>query len=405
MPPTILNVDDTEIARYAKRRTLVHAGFEVLDASTGAEALLTLERETVPLVLLDVNLPDINGIEVCRAIKSRWPNTLVLQTSAAFTSSADRTRGLEGGADGYLNQPIDAHELVASVRALLRLYAAEETTRKLNESLESRIAERTRDLQKANMHLQEQIAQRAQAEAALMQAQKMELMGEFTGTMAHDFNNILGAITNYLHLAGRISGEERVKDYLDKALATSDRGRQLTERLLAFVRHSDLTAQRVPVGALVLAMQDWLNQSAGDNIQVSLEVQSEGENDSLVVMTDSNQLELAILNLVINARDAMPDGGAIQVKVEGATLAHPLDDLEPGRYVVVSVSDDGTGMPPEVMSRAVEAFFTTKPAGRGTGLGLAQVNNLARLSKGAVKLSSVVGQGSTVAIWMPHAPH
>src|SRR5262249_55433063 len=162
--------------------------------TSGSEALDAMEKNHPPLVLLDVKLPDVSGIEVCRIIKKRWPGTIVLQTSATFVTPSDRTRALEGGADSYLIEPIDPDELVATVRALIRLQAAEETTRLLNATLERKIDERTRDLHRTNIKLLEQIAQRERAEASLLQAQKMEAVGQLTGAMVHDFNNIVASM-------------------------------------------------------------------------------------------------------------------------------------------------------------------------------------------------------------------
>lgn len=397
--PLILNVDDTEIASYTKRRTLEHAGFQVADATTGREALDKMAALQPPLVLLDVRLPDISGIDVCRLIKERWPTTMVLQTSATYVTPADRARGLQGGADAYLVQPIDADELIASVRALLRLHAAEETTRGLNASLEQRIAERTRELHEANQSLIEQIRQREQAEAALVQAQKMEVVGQLTGTMVHDFNNILASMNGYIHLVRRLVTQPDQQAMLDKALATAERGKRLTSRLLAFSRNGDLVTGAVDIGALLLSMQEWLKQSAGSLVQMSLEV-APGEH---VATTDASQLELAVLNLVINARDAMPHGGRLLVSVQSRQLDQARDDLAPGTYVVVTVSDSGTGMPPEIAGRAFDAFFTTKSSGRGTGLGLVQVQTVARLSQGAAVIDTTAGQGTQVALWLASA--
>src|SRR5262249_17895430 len=148
----------------------------------------------------------------------RFPKTMVLQTSATFISANDRIRGLEGGADAYLIQPIEPDELVATVRALLRLHTAEEATRLLNESLERRIAERTRDLRDANVRLIQQIAQRERAEAALVQSQKMEAVGQLTGSIAHDFNNILASMMGWIHVVRRKTSDEQVLTMLDKAL-------------------------------------------------------------------------------------------------------------------------------------------------------------------------------------------
>jgi DNA-binding response OmpR family regulator len=394
---TILNVDDTEPARYAKNRTLRHAGFEVVDAGSGADALAQMEVLRPALVLLDVRLPDISGIEVCKAIKERWPTTMVLQTSATFTSAADRARGLEGGADAYLIQPIDPGELVAAVRALLRLHDAESGTRQLNETLERRIEERTRALHQANVRLIEQIAQRERAEAVLVQSQKMEAIGQLTGTMAHDFNNILASMVGYIHLVQRMAGDAKISALLDKALAAAERGKQLTLRLLAFSRSNDLVTGPTDVRALLQGMRDWLKQAVESAIVLDVELQEGAE---LVAVTDANQLELALLNLVLNAKDAMPEGGSIQIDAYARRLEQAEGDLGAGDYVVVTVSDTGTGMAPEVAGKAFDPFFTTKPVGRGTGLGLAQVANVARLSRGAARIASEPGEGTQVSLWL-----
>ncbi|WP_051243646.1 response regulator [Azohydromonas australica] len=394
---TILNVDDTEPARYAKNRTLRHAGFEVVDAVSGREALAQMETLRPALVLLDVRLPDISGIEVCKQIKLRWPTTMVLQTSATFTSAADRTRGLEGGADAYLIQPIDPDELVAAVRALLRLHAAESGTRSLNESLERRIEERTRALHQANIRLIEQIAQRERAEAVLVQSQKMEAVGQLTGSMAHDFNNILASMVGYIHLVQRLSGDPKLSALLDKALAAAERGKQLTLRLLAFSRSNDLVTGPTDVRTLLLGLRDWLRQAVESAIALDIELSDGAE---LVAVTDANQLELAILNLVLNAKDAMPQGGNISIEARAQQLAEPEGELLPGAYVVITVTDTGTGMTPEVAGKAFDPFFTTKPVGRGTGLGLAQVANVARLSRGGARIASEPGQGTQVSLWL-----
>jgi len=391
----ILNVDDTEPARYVKQRTLRHAGYEVVDAANGAQALAKVEELQPALVLLDVHMPDISGLEVCKIIKQRWPTTMVLQTSATYIEAADRVRGLEGGADAYLVEPIDADELVASVRALLRLYDAEQAVRQLNENLESRVAERTRDLRQANVRLIEQIAQRERAEAALVQSQKMEAVGQLTGSIAHDFNNILASMMGWIHLARRKSDDD-IGAMLDKALNAGERGKRLTLRLLSFSRSEALVTGSVDVRELLNGMREWLKQTVGSGIVLDLTV----ADGPVVAVTDANQLELALLNLVINARDAMPSGGHIAVDVAARTLEQPSNGLVAADYVVVSVRDTGIGMPPDVAAKAFDPFFTTKPVGRGTGLGLAQVANVARLSAGAARIESRLNEGTTVELWL-----
>jgi len=394
----ILNVDDEEVARYTKTRILRHAGFEVLESATGNGALEIVAAKQPALVLLDVRLPDVSGTEVCKIIKQRWPTTMVLQTSATFVTAADRVRGLDGGADSYLAQPVDPDELVAAVRALMRLHTAEESLRALNESLEQRIAERTDDLREANVRLIEQMAQRERAEEALVQAQKLEAVGQLTGVMAHDFNNVLAALQGYLHLLRRKQDDANsIEDLTDKALRVVRRGAKLTSRVLSFARPQPACNEAVDVRAVLREMEDWLDQSTGRSVQ--LRVERGGAH--MIAMTDANQLELAILNLVINSRDALPEGGNIDIEVARHSVGCAVDDLPAGEFVVVTVRDNGMGMSPDVATRIFEPFYTTKPAGRGTGLGLAQVYQFARQSGGAVRVQTQPGAGTSVALWLP----
>ena len=394
--PLLLNVDDTEGARYAKGRTLRHAGYEGVDAACGTDALALTEQLRPALVVLDVYMPDMSGLEVCKVIKQRWPGTMVLQTSATYITPSDRIRGLEGGADAYLIEPIEPEELIATVRALLRLHSAEESTRQLNDSLERRIGERTRDLRDANVRLIQQIAQRERAEAALVQSQKMEAVGQLTGSIAHDFNNILASMMGWIHVVRHKSGDADIVGMLDKALNAGDRGKRLTLRLLSFSRSDTLVTGSVDVRALLTGMREWLQQTVGGSIKLEISI-AEGD---VVAVTDANQLELALLNLAINARDAMAGGGSVMLEVSSRLLQEPDGNLAPGAYVVIAVRDSGAGMTPDVAAKAFDPFFTTKPVGRGTGLGLAQVANLARLSSGAARIVSEEGSGTTVTLWL-----
>jgi signal transduction histidine kinase len=393
----ILNVDDREAPRYAKTRSLQHAGFTVADAETGYEALRKAEELLPAVVVLDIKLPDISGIEVCGVVKRRWPQIMVLQTSATYTTGDDRSRGLEGGADAYLTQPIEPRELVAAVRALLRLREAEDKLRRLNETLEHRVAERTRDLATANTKLTEEIEHRKKAEAALVQAQKMEAIGHLTGGIAHDFNNLLTAVIGNLdRIRSRVSDPKLLR-LAENAFMAAERGSKLTAQLLAFSRTQKLNIQPVDLAALLKGMSDLLRQSLGPTIEISIRV------DATVpaVLADANQLELAILNLAINSRDALPaSGGRIDI-VAACTTAHANGLPHNGNasdYVDVAVIDNGTGMPPEVLAVAFDPFFTTKPPGKGTGLGLSQVYGIAQQSGGTVHIASEPGKGTTVTI-------
>jgi signal transduction histidine kinase/ActR/RegA family two-component response regulator len=502
---TILNVDDQDPLRYVKTRDLRQAGFEVIEATTGAQALQMVERHAPPVALLDVNLPDISGFEVCRYVKQKWPETMVLMTSATFTSPADRSAGLDSGADSFLVQPAEPLELAAAINALLRIRRSDDELRKLNAALEMQVSSRTAELSAtvsalkqsgdrlrtlfatsfiyqgylspdgtlldanrasldgiaadlrdivgrpfwdtpwfagtpgmpemireavrrvaAGAEMQESIVvnlptgersfdmsmrpvknekgevvgivpeavettQRIKAEQALRQSQKMEAIGQLTGGLAHDFNNLLTAVVGNLDLIRQRAADARIERLANNALKAAERGSKLTSQLLAFSRTQKISTAPVDVNALITGMDELLRQSLGTNVKLRTDLAP----NLPAAMADANQLELAILNLSINARDAMPDGGALAI-----TTALAPDDAG---VVTVKVTDTGSGMPPEVAARAFDPFFTTKPVGKGTGLGLSQVYGIARQGGGDVTLDSQVGKGTTVTLRLPRA--
>jgi signal transduction histidine kinase len=382
----VLNVDDLESQRYVKTRDLNAAGFAVIEAQTGAEALRMIEQHKPPVVLLDVQLPDISGFEVCAFIKTKWPEVMVLQTSATFTATEDRVSGLNAGADSYLVQPAEPVELAAAINALLRVRRSEDALRTLNATLDNQVQERTEELEQANRKLRQEVAQRQKAESELLQAQKMEAVGQLTGGLAHDFNNLLTAVVGNLDLIRARSTEPRVTRLAENAFKAAERGSKLTAQLLAFSRTQKLATESVDLNRLILDAFELLNQSLGASITIKTELDAR----TPFVVADHNQLEVSLLNLAINARDAMPDGGTL-------TITTACDDLD-NRRVILSVTDTGTGMPPDVIARAFDPFFTTKPAGKGTGLGLSQVYGLVRQMGGDVDIKSEVGKGTSVQL-------
>jgi len=382
----VLNVDDLESQRYVKRRDLHAAGFAVIEASTGAEALRMIEQHRPPVVLLDVQLPDISGFEVCAFIKTKWPEIMVLQTSATFTTAEDRVVGLNAGADSYLVQPAEPLELAASINALLRIRRSEDALRALNATLDEQVRARTAELTETNRLLMQEMAQRQKAEAALLQAQKMEAVGQLTGGLAHDFNNLLTAVVGNLDLIRARTTEPRIAKLAESAFKAAERGSKLTAQLLSFSRTQKLATSSIDINRTIEEMYEFLNQSLGAGVSIEMKL----DPGAPVVIADGNQLEVGILNLGINARDAMPDGGTLTI----ATAGDPTDE----RRVIVSVSDTGTGMTPDVVARAFDPFFTTKPPGKGTGLGLSQVYGLVRQMGGDVDIVSKPGEGTTVRL-------
>jgi PAS domain S-box-containing protein len=248
------------------------------------------------------------------------------------------------------------------------------------------------------------VTQRKQLEEQLRQSQKMEAIGQLTGGIAHDFNNLLTGIVGSLDLMqsriaqGRLDSIER---YAKAATTSANRAAALTHRLLAFARRQPLDPKPVDANRLVLSMEDLLRRTLSETIQLAL-VPSE---ELWLTLCDPNQLESAILNLTINARDAMPEGGTLTIETTNAQFdsarVAAQQDIRPGRYIVISVSDTGTGMPGDVVAQAFDPFFTTKPLGEGTGLGLSMVYGFAKQSEGHVRIYSEVGKGTSVKIFLP----
>ncbi len=531
LPELILNVDDNEVARYTKTRALRHGEYRVLEARTGQEALQLVRAHRPDLILLDVKLPDINGLEVCQIIKREFPTILVLQISASFVTPGDRTLGLDSGADSYLIQPVEPQELIAAVRALLRMRRAEQAAREINEryrvivdsavdyaiitldlagaitswstgatavlgyepdevighggailftdedriaavpatematalsqgraaderwmrrkgggvfwasgqmvplrdagggvngflkilrdqtsekqaeeelrlfndELEREVQARTRDLQEANSALRLEIEERERTQDALRQAQKMEAVGQLTGGIAHDFNNLLTVVI------GGAEGLDRrlppdAADLRRRAamiLEAARRAASLTHRLLAFSRQQALDPKPTALADLVNGMLEILRRTLGEHV----EIETSSVDNLWLVSIDRNQLENTVLNLAVNARDAMPQGGKLTIQTanvdRAAALAPTRDWLKPGQHVRLTVRDTGTGMAKDVIDKAFDPFFTTKGVGQGTGLGLSQVYGFVKQSGGQIEIDSTVGEGTTINIYLP----
>jgi PAS domain S-box-containing protein len=280
---------------------------------------------------------------------------------------------------------------------------AREVLARGREELERLVALRTADLAKAMESLRTEAAERGHAEEALRQSQKMEAIGRLTGGIAHDFNNILQGISGSVEIARRRVGEGRVADvqrFLDATKTAVDRAGALTHRLLAFARRQRLDPKPVDPDGLVAGMAEMIRRTMGPGIRVELNLRD----GAWGVLCDSNELESALLNLCINARDAMPEGGRLVIQTADTHL-NPKDiseeEAQPGDFVEISVADTGEGMTPEVMARVFEPFYTTKPLGQGTGLGLSQVYGFVRQSRGIVQIESVPHGGTTVRLCLP----
>ena len=389
----VLVVDDNADMRDYLRR-LLSGRCDVHTVPDGRAALANIRREPPDLVITDVMMPLMDGFQLLREIRAdpalREIPVILLSARAG---EASRVEGLASGADDYLVKPFSARELIARVGANLQLARfrseAAATLRVLNETLEQRVSDES--------------AQRARMEEALRQSQKMEAIGQLTGGLAHDFNNLLAAVGGAFGLIERRLADRRagVERYVRAGQDAVRRAATLTQRLLAFSRQQNLDPRPLDANKLISGMEDLIRRTVGP----AIEVEVVGAGGLWPTKVDSSQLESSLLNLCINARDAMmPEGGRLTIETANKWLdarAASERDLAPGQYVSICVTDTGTGMSAEVKEKAFDPFFTTKPLGQGTGLGLSMVYGFVRQSGGQVRIYSEPRKGTTMSLYLP----
>jgi len=401
----ILLVDDQPAKLLSYELILSELGENLIKASSAREALEQLLRKDIAIVLTDVAMPELDGFELAAMIREhpRFQQTAIIFVSAIHLTDLDRLRGYQAGAVDYLPVPVVPELLRAKVKVFAELYRKTRQLEQLNAELERRVAMRTAELAEANAELERRVEQRTrEREAALAQLhemQKMESLGQLTGGVAHDFNNLLMAVLGNLSLLKKRLPPDNpaITRLVDGAIQGAERGATLTKRMLAFARRQELKPETVELRALIEGMADMLRRTLGPAIGIEITF----EPDLPPIRVDRNQFELALLNLVLNARDAMPDGGRVNIVAARERAAAGLPELAAGEFVCVLVADTGAGMDEATLKRATEPFFTTKGVGKGTGLGLSMVHGLAAQSGGAMQITSRPGAGTVVRLWLP----
>jgi signal transduction histidine kinase len=423
----ILLVDDQQAKLLSHEVVLAEIGENLLKASSAREAFECLLKNEVALILIDVCMPDLDGFELATMIREhpRFQSTAIIFVSAVMMEHIDQLRGYEAGGVDYVPVPVVPELLRAKVKVFVELYRKTRQLEQFNADLERRVEERTAELRRFNeeleLRIEERTRERELALAQLFEAQKMDTIGRLTGGVAHDFNNLLMAVLGSLSLLEkRLPEDPQTRRLLQNAIQGADRGKALTQRLLAFSRRQQLKPQAVDLGLLVRGMEELLKRAVGHGIALS----SEFPGDLPPVLVDANQLELALLNVALNARDAMENGGSVKISAQAETVgtpaaanAHraangstkPFSDavdraaLPPGDYVRITIIDTGVGMDESTLAKATEPFFTTKGPGKGTGLGLSMVHGLAAQSGGLLRIRSEPNAGTIVELWLPRA--
>ena len=352
---------------------------------------------------------DTRGLTAWVASQPTWsdlPFVLLTQHGGGLErnpTAAELTAVL--GNVAFLERPFHPTTLVSVVRTAIRGRQRQYECRKLNEELESHVAERTVELAAANRQLVDQIKERENVESTLLQMQRLEAVGQLTSGVAHDFNNLLTVVLGNLTFlekglsAAGIDG--KLFDRLGYVRAAAERGAKLTDQMLSFSRRQRLEPRPLDLNETVVGMRDLLQSTMGGTTHIETRL----KRGLWSAMVDQVQLELAVLNLAINARDAMEVGGALTVATDNLVVGPPCYPEEPpaGDYVAVTVSDTGTGMTEDVRAKVFEPFFTTKEVGKGSGLGLSQVLGFAKQSGGGVRIESRLGAGTSVHLFLPRA--
>jgi signal transduction histidine kinase len=371
----------------------------LLTALNGLRGIELARAEDPDVILLDIVMPGLDGFAVCRKLKAdeRLQAIPVIFLTALRTDRESRVKALETGAEGFLSKPLDAQELVAQIRAMAKLKAANLMKRQETEHLAALVAERTRELE-------QELAdrKRVEVEQELLQAQKLESVGRLAGGVAHDFNNLLMGIMGYADLCrDALPADHPNREWLDEITADAQRSADITRQLLAFARKQTITPKVLDLNDALTGMLKMLRRLIGEDIDlVWMPGASLGP-----VRIDPSQIDQVLANLCVNARDAISGTGRITIETANVAIdaAHCAchEGVVPGDYVLLAVSDDGCGMEKSVLAHLFEPFFTTKELGKGTGLGLATVYGIVKQNNGFISVYSEPQRGTTFRVYLP----
>ena len=411
--PKILAIDDKTdnlISLSAVLRFMI-PDCKVITATSGPEGLQKAENDQPDTILLDIKMPDMDGYEVCRILKSKATTNHIpiIMISAIRTESKDLVKGLDVGADVYLAKPVDEYVLTAQVKTALRVKAAEDSLRRQKQDLEAIVQNRTMELIQTNQQLRRKIAEHQKEkeknrnlETQLRQSQKMEAIGTLAGGIAHDFNNILFPIFGYTQMLledAPVQGP--LRHGLNQILVGAERARDLVQQILTVSRQQEQITRPVQPHLIIKEVLNLTRSSLPSTIKINRNIDARCG----MIMADPTQIHQLAMNLITNAFQAMEaTGGELSLslkatELQGAELSAP--GMTPGPYICLTVKDTGPGIDKEIQERIFDPYFTTKKKGRGTGLGLSIVNGIVQSHGGQIQLFSRPGQGAEFRVFLP----
>jgi signal transduction histidine kinase len=376
-------------------------------AACREEFVAALAEKRYDVILSDYSLPDFDGLSALEMVRRRDADLPFIFISGVVGEEFAVETLRKGATDYVLKQRLSRlpgviDRALAEAEERRERRRAETALQTLNETLERRVEARTQELAAVNRQLIAQIEERERVEATLRQMQRLEAVGQLTSGIAHDFNNLLMVVLGNIDLVLRTVDDPKLRRRLEATRLAAERGAALTRQLLAFSRRQRLEPRSTDLARTLSGMMDLLQSSLGGAITVETRV-DEGLWPALV---DRTQIELVILNLAINARDAMEGRGGLTFELANISVTEPPARAEeplPGDYVAIHISDTGPGIPSELLAKVFEPFFTTKEVGKGSGLGLSQVLGFVQQSGGGVRIDSRSGQGATVIVFIPRA--
>ncbi|MEN8154908.1 MAG: response regulator, partial [Acidobacteriota bacterium] len=392
-------------------------GYDVETAENGAVALEKIKSSSPGMIISDILMPVMDGFALCRECKvdKKTRNIPFIFYTATYTEHSDKELALSLGADKFLIKPLDPAKFIKEIEEVLENFKSEkfnsrdklpqsETVylKSYNKALIRKLEKKLLNLEELNISLKNEIEMRKQAEDKLIRQQKVEVIGRLAGSVAHDFNNILSVIYGYTELLiDRCEKNEKAYEYLKEIESAGDRGKALVKQLLLLGRKTDLNPVILNMNNLIAEMKNMLERLVSNKVELNFQLNPESGN----ILAETGKIDQIIMNLIVNASDAMPDGGELIIKTENIKIKKEIlkgeARIAPGEYLALTFEDTGAGIPEEVVPKIFEPFFTTKGEDSGTGLGLSTVAEIMDQCFGFIEVESEIGKGTVFKLYFP----